>query len=170
MTDFSAIRPLAAAALILALAACESEDEKMADLLVGSWTCQAQSPETAEMPAMTLKSDAQYMRNKKSSGLMVMSFALDGTPVDLEMLISGTWNIDDGNLVEEITKLTIMNIRAGGTSYALTDLTPEGQNLFAMIRDAMQDSAGMSEIRELTETRLEVFEPISRLAVNCRAL
>lgn len=168
---FVTLPPLmAATTMIMALSACESEDEKMADLLVGSWACQAQSPATADMPAMSVKADVQYMPHKKGSAQMVVSGVFDGIPIDLEMMGNSTWQIDDGNLIEDIVNLTIMNIRANGTSYMLAELPTEGQQSFETLRQAYLNSSSMTEIRDLIKSRLEIYDPITRLEMTCRAL
>lgn len=154
----------------LALAGCESEDEKLEKLLVGSWSCTTQLPSSAGQPSGSVKMDIQYLSSKKSSSQAIFSLSQDGVTIDLEMIASGTWDIVDGNLEEEITRVTIMGVRGPGGSFSMSQLPADAQREFNTFKEAFQEMAGVTEIRDITETRLDLYEPISRSHITCSSL
>lgn len=155
---------------ILALAGCESEDEKMEQLLAGSWNCMMQIPASAGQPSGSVTMDIQYLSSKKSSSQAIFSLAQDGVTIDLEMLASGTWDIVDGNLEEEITRVTIMGVRGPGGSFSMSQLPADAQREFNTFKEAFQEMVGVAEIRDISETRLDLYEPISRSHITCSSL
>ncbi len=142
---------------VLLLAGCKSEDEKMEDLLIGSWSCTSQIPASAEAPSASAKMDIQYLRSNKSSAHTVLSFSQDGATIDLEMLASGTWAVADGNLEEDITRVTLMGVRGPGGAFSMPELPGEVQRELHAFADAFKDLVVMTEIREISESRLDLL-------------
>lgn len=152
------------------LAGCKSEDQKQVELLVGSWDCQTLVGPDEDGLSGTATLKVQYLKNKKSNVDMVLSFGLNDQNADINMVGFGTWEIEDGSLVEEIEKLNILSVDIFGQSLTMSELPKDLRNEFEGLVDAYQGMSSMSEIRKLTDGQLELYSPTEGVTVDCMAL
>lgn len=99
-----------------------------------------------------------------------VSFEANGIQAGLHLVGYGQWEIEDGNLVEEIEKMNITGVEIFGQSLLPSELPIEAREVFDGIVDAYQGMSSMSEIRRLTDSELETYSPIENETARCKAL
>lgn len=131
----------------LLLAACSSEPQTQAEMLVGEWEQTEPTVMTQGGQSVTL-SDAEitYKADGTSEGSAVMTLA--GVPDDMagfRIVASSTYTLADGVITETITNGTV---EALGTN-------PQAQQIATMIQGGMASTpASSSTIVTLTEDTL----------------
>ncbi|MDN3517543.1 hypothetical protein QWY84_07980 [Aquisalimonas lutea] len=87
--------------------------------------------------------------------------------MSIEMISSGTWKVEDGNLIEELQRVSVMGMAANGTPLDISQMSSAEQ---AEIHRSVNQTTGIAvstEIRSVTDSRLDLYVAAERTMVRC---
>ena len=87
------VRSAAVLSLLFSVAGCKIEDQRQAQLLVGTWDCRVSISSDDDGLDGTATVKVQYLKNRKSNMDAEVSFEANGIQAGLHLVGYGKWEI-----------------------------------------------------------------------------